>query len=118
MPQNKQWIIAFSIIDQSSTTTYASATVIQFISAIYAFFCILSLQRFKKFCTCKGIIISGSLISSFLTSYNMRVVVFKVPLQELEEKCYTVTDAVDRYVYLPQDGFKEAPTTALYEFVN
>ena len=54
MPQNKQWIIAFSIIDQSSTTTYTSATVIQFISAIYAFFCILSLQRFKKFCTCKG----------------------------------------------------------------
>ena len=53
-----------------------------------------------------------------ITSYNMRVVVFKVPLQELEEKCYTVTDAVDRYVYLPQDGFKEAPTTALYEFVN
>lgn len=53
-----------------------------------------------------------------LASYNMRVVVFKVPLQELEEKCYTVTDAVDRYVYLPQDGFKEAPTTALYEFVN
>lgn len=52
------------------------------------------------------------------TSYNIRVVVFKVPLQELEEKCYTVTDAVDRYVYLPQDGFKEAPTTALYEFVN
>ena len=56
--------------------------------------------------------------SSFFTSYNIRVVVFKVPLQELEEKCYTVMDAVDRYVYLPQDGFKEAPTTALYEFVN
>lgn len=56
--------------------------------------------------------------ASVYTSYNMRVVVFKVPLQELEEKCYTVTDAVDRYVYLPQDGFKEAPTTALYEFVN
>ena len=53
-----------------------------------------------------------------MTSYNIRVVVFKVPLQELEEKCYTVMDAVDRYVYLPQDGFKEAPTTALYEFVN
>ena len=48
----------------------------------------------------------------------MRVVVFKVSLQELEEKCYTVTDAVDRYIYLPQDGFKEAPNTALYEFVN
>ena len=48
----------------------------------------------------------------------MRVVVFKVPLQELEEKCYTVTDAVEWCVHLPQDGFKEAPTTALYEFVN
>ena len=52
------------------------------------------------------------------TSYYMRVVVFEVPLQELEEKCYTVTDAVEWCVYLPQDGFKEAPTTALYEFVN
>ena len=53
-----------------------------------------------------------------ITSYNIRVVVFKVPLQELEEKCYTVTDAVEWCVHLPQDGFKEAPTTALYEFVN
>ena len=53
-----------------------------------------------------------------IISYNMRVVVFKVPLQELEEKCYTVTDAVEWCVHLPQDGFKEAPTTALYEFVN
>lgn len=54
----------------------------------------------------------------FFTSYNIKVVVFKVPLQELEEKCYTVTDAVEWCVHLPQDGFKEAPTTALYEFVN
>lgn len=53
-----------------------------------------------------------------LTSYNIKVVVFKVPLQELDEKCYTVMDAVDRYVHLPHDGYKEAPTTALYEFVN
>ncbi len=52
------------------------------------------------------------------TSYNIKVVVFKVPLQELDEKCYTVMDAVDRFGYLPRDGCKEAPTTALYEFVN
>ena len=52
------------------------------------------------------------------SSYNIRVVVFKVPLQELEGKCYTVMDAVDWSHRLPQDGFKEAPTTALYEFVN
>ena len=52
------------------------------------------------------------------SSYNIRVAVFKVSLQELEEKCYTVMDAVDWSHHLPQDGFKEAPTTALYEFVN
>jgi len=27
-------------------------------------------------------------------------------------------DAVERSSHLPQDGFKEAPTTALYGFVN
>ena len=57
-------------------------------------------------------------VHSVMTSYNIKVVVFNVPLQERRQICYTVTDAVDRYVYLPQDGFKEAPTTALYEFVN
>jgi len=54
----------------------------------------------------------------FITSYYIRVVVFNVPLQERDKKCYTVMDAVDWYHHLPQDGFKEAPTTALYEFVN
>ena len=35
-----------------------------------------------------------------------------------DERCYTVTDAVDWSYHLPRDGFKEAPTTALCEFVN
>jgi hypothetical protein len=52
------------------------------------------------------------------TSYYIKVVVFRVPLQELLKSCYTVMDAVDWFHLLPPDGFRKAPTTDLYEFVN
>jgi hypothetical protein len=52
------------------------------------------------------------------TEPYIKVVVFRVPLQELIKSCYTVMDAVDWFHLLPQDGFRKAPTTDLYEFVN